>query len=159
MKTTIKQTISKTIKLKKMKKVIIAALALIGFGAASFAQTKPLVKKNEPSKMQVVKKTTGVKTDAKVVAMNKVTKPVTPAVTKAVVKPALIKTVPVVTKPGITKTATITNTAAIAKTNAPLLKKDGTPDKRFKTNQTVAASPLKKDGTADMRYKANKKHT
>lgn len=31
------------------------------------------------------------------------------------------------------------------------MKKDGTPDKRFKENQH-----LKKDGTPDMRYKANK---
>lgn len=31
------------------------------------------------------------------------------------------------------------------------LKKDGTPDKRFKENQK-----LKKDGTPDKRYKANK---
>ena len=37
------------------------------------------------------------------------------------------------------------------------LKKDGTPDKRFKTNQPVAG-PLKKDGTKDMRYKTNKKN-
>lgn len=39
------------------------------------------------------------------------------------------------------------------------LKKDGTPDKRFKANKTApaAAGPLKKDGTPDKRYKANKK--
>ena len=36
------------------------------------------------------------------------------------------------------------------------LKKDGTPDKRFKENKP-AKGPLKKDGTPDMRYKANKK--
>ncbi|MCR8556485.1 hypothetical protein KXD93_02470 [Mucilaginibacter sp. BJC16-A38] len=36
------------------------------------------------------------------------------------------------------------------------LKKDGTPDKRFKENK-AAKPPLKKDGTPDMRYKANKK--
>ena len=32
------------------------------------------------------------------------------------------------------------------------LKKDGTPDKRYKSSQH-----LKKDGTPDMRYKENKK--
>jgi hypothetical protein len=37
-----------------------------------------------------------------------------------------------------------------------VLKKDGTPDKRFK-NSTSTAGPIKKDGTPDMRYKANKK--
>lgn len=38
------------------------------------------------------------------------------------------------------------------------MKKDGTPDKRFKENKTAkpAPGPLKKDGTPDMRYKANK---
>ncbi|TSJ35900.1 hypothetical protein FO440_23560 [Mucilaginibacter corticis] len=35
------------------------------------------------------------------------------------------------------------------------LKKDGTPDKRFKENKATKG-PLKKDGTPDMRYKANK---
>ncbi len=34
------------------------------------------------------------------------------------------------------------------------LKKDGTPDKRFKT---TASGPTKKDGTPDMRFKKNKK--
>jgi hypothetical protein len=33
----------------------------------------------------------------------------------------------------------------------PVLKKDGTPDKRYKANQT-----LKKDGTPDKRYKENR---
>lgn len=33
-----------------------------------------------------------------------------------------------------------------------VLKKDGTPDKRYKTSKV-----LKKDGTPDMRYKVNKK--
>ena len=39
------------------------------------------------------------------------------------------------------------------------LKKDATPDKRFKENKAVAKSttPLKKNGTPDLRYKANKK--
>jgi hypothetical protein len=34
------------------------------------------------------------------------------------------------------------------------LKKDGTPDKRFKENKK-AEGPKKKDGTPDKRYKAN----
>jgi hypothetical protein len=44
-------------------------------------------------------------------------------------------------------------------TNAVVLKKDGTPDKRFKANKTneKPATPVKKDGTPDMRYKQNKK--
>jgi hypothetical protein len=38
------------------------------------------------------------------------------------------------------------------------MKKDGTPDKRYKENKgtKAAAGPTKKDGTPDMRYKANK---
>ena len=42
---------------------------------------------------------------------------------------------------------------------APLVKKDGTPDKRFKENKAAKpapAGPLKKDGTPDKRFKANK---
>lgn len=35
------------------------------------------------------------------------------------------------------------------------LKKDGTPDKRFKENKKAEVK-LKKDGTPDKRYKANK---
>ena len=41
------------------------------------------------------------------------------------------------------------------------VKKDGTPDMRYKENKesdkAKLAGPLKKDGTADMRYKDNKK--
>ena len=75
-----------------------------------------------------------------------VTKPVT-----ATAKPAVVTAKPAV--------ATVKPTAATAKpavvTPAPVvLKKDGTPDKRYKT--AAPAGPLKKDGTADMRYKANK---
>jgi len=47
-----------------------------------------------------------------------------------------------------------------AKTSKSHLKKDGTPDKRFKENKPgakQAAGPVKKDGTPDMRFKANKK--
>ena len=141
--------ISQQIKKQTMKKLIIAALALAGFSAASFAQVTPAVKKNDAAKMQVVKKTTDKKMDGKVVAMNKVTKlpaPVVPVV-KREAKVPVAKTTAVVTKHAVTKT------------NPAALKKDGTPDKRFKANQGVAAGPLKKNVTADLRYKANKKHS
>ena len=42
------------------------------------------------------------------------------------------------------------------------VKKDGTPDKRFKENKTTnvkPTGPVKKDGTPDMRYKTNKDTT
>jgi hypothetical protein len=48
------------------------------------------------------------------------------------------------------KTETRTTTTAM-----PHLKKDGTPDKRYKDN----SPKLKKDGTPDMRYKANQTKT
>ena len=58
-----------------------------------------------------------------------------------------------------TAVSATTKTTTAAKTNATPVKKDGTPDMRFKANQTTAKGPAKKDGTPDMRYKANKKHT
>jgi biopolymer transport protein ExbD len=57
------------------------------------------------------------------------------------------------------KTAKTTKEAVETKQTAVGMKKDGTPDKRFKANQAAkpaVAGPTKKDGTADMRYKANK---
>ena len=148
-----------------MKKVIIAALALTGFSVASFAQAVPAVKKSKPSKMLVVKKQTDVKAPSKVVALNKVKAPVdksvaSPVATKVAAKQE-VKTVAVAKVTPVkqeVKTLAVNKPAAITKVagTAPL-KKDGTPDKRFKTNTDVAKGPLKKDGTPDMRYKANKK--
>lgn len=54
------------------------------------------------------------------------------------------------------KAAPQQNVAAESSTR---LKKDGTPDKRFKENkkeEAAPAGPTKKDGTPDKRYKANK---
>lgn len=54
--------------------------------------------------------------------------------------------------------ATLTSTASTFQQKPATtqhLKKDGTPDKRFKENKTPKG-PLKKDGTPDKRYKANK---
>ncbi len=53
------------------------------------------------------------------------------------------------------KTTAIPEAKPVAQ--APLTKKDGTPDKRFKANKVAKLSPdvvLKKDGTPDKRYKA-----
>lgn len=46
----------------------------------------------------------------------------------------------------------------VAAAPAAKMKKDGTPDMRFKANKDAAkpAGPLKKDGSPDMRFKANK---
>lgn len=51
-------------------------------------------------------------------------------------------------------------TQVVTTTKSQHMKKDGTPDKRYKENKastsTTVVGPTKKDGTADMRYKANK---
>jgi hypothetical protein len=49
---------------------------------------------------------------------------------------------------------------APAKTATAPVKKDGTPDMRYKTNKESAApvTHTKKDGTPDKRYKENKKN-
>ena len=55
----------------------------------------------------------------------------------------------------IEKVKTTTSTA-----KGTMLKKDGTPDKRFKTNKAsreTEAGPLKKDGTLDKRFAKNKR--
>ncbi|MEX8548365.1 MAG: hypothetical protein V5804_12250 [Mucilaginibacter sp.] len=56
-------------------------------------------------------------------------------------------------------TAKMSSRSATTKQTAAPMKKDGTPDKRYKAYQSakpMAAGPMKKDGTPDMRYKANK---
>jgi len=61
----------------------------------------------------------------------------------------------------MSKTPTKPMDAKADQAAAPKMKKDGTPDMRYKENketkQTAApAGPTKKDGTPDMRHKANK---
>ena len=115
-----------------MKKLIVAVIALTSFKALSFAQAVP-AKQAVASKMHVEKSTTSRKKGKKTVVITNAA----PAKTKTVVaKPTtLIKT----------------NTTTA-------LKKDGTPDKRYKSYSVNVAGPLKKEGTPDMRYKVNKKH-
>jgi hypothetical protein len=125
--------IKKHFKLNNMKKVMIAAMALLFISVNSFAQAVPATKTPAPSTMTVVKKEVKKKEAAKVVPIAKAT-PVTVSAPKTAVAP---------------KATTATT---------PGLKKDGTPDKRFKNaTTTAAAGPVKKDGTPDLRYKANKK--
>jgi hypothetical protein len=69
--------------------------------------------------------------------------------TKTVSKPAPVK----VEQKTATKKVTTTDQKKTTKTEV-VLKKDGTPDKRYKSSKT-----LKKDGTPDMRYKSNQKTT
>lgn len=132
-----------------MKKLIFAIVAFAGVNMTATAQAIPAKKTTAP-KMEVVKTTKVKKTDAKVVAISK---PAPAVVTKTPAVKTKEKTV-VVTKtaPAATKTVTVAKTST-----GVILKKDGTPDKRYKTNSGNGAGPLKKDGTPDMRYKANKK--
>lgn len=74
-------------------------------------------------------------------------------------QPATTKTAPVkpvtttVKKTEVKEVKSTTGKAVVTdtKTTSVKLKKDGTPDKRYKENQH-----LKKDGTPDKRYKGNK---
>lgn len=115
----------------------------------SFAQAQPIVKKNDPSPLTVTKKATENKV-ATSTPVPKATKPVVskpaPAV-KAIETPKPATTaVKEVKQPKIAK-------PVVANTNTNvILKKDGTPDKRYSGSQHV-----KKDGTPDLRYKENKK--
>ncbi len=148
-----------------MKRLIIVALAFAGFSASSFAQAVPVVKKNEPTRVQVVKKQTDTKAPSKVVALNKVKAPTAKPVSMPVVtikthakqeKKTVVKTKVTPSKEEV-KTVPSAKPIVNAINHVPL-KKDGTPDKRFKAHTGVASGPLKKDGTPDMRYKANKKN-
>lgn len=120
-----------------MKKIVLATLILFGLNAGAFAQAAP-VKKEQP-KMQAVKKAEPQKR-AKVVPIKAT--PAQPATTG--VKP----TTP--TKPAVPASAKMTSPGN-SRSAPGHLKKDGTPDKRYKENKHV-----KKDGTPDKRFKENK---
>lgn len=145
-----------------MKRLLFAALVLLGVNAASFAQTTPETKKQEGVKTQHAGKAAHkkeMKGNKTIVADTAVAhKPgkkhdrndhaATPA---SASKPA---------RDGKPAAAAAPNAQASDKSTAHAagpLKKDGTPDKRYKANQRDSAGPAKKDGTPDMRYKANKK--
>jgi hypothetical protein len=80
-------------------------------------------------------------------------------VKKATTKTEQVKTTAKTQAVTTDKSVTVNKTAV--DTTKSHLKKDGTPDKRFKDNKTTVKTtgPLKKDGTPDMRYKDNKAAT
>lgn len=114
-----------------MKKLLIAAIVMMGFMVSGMAQTAPAAKANDQSakhaKLSHMKKSAQKTTDA------------APAVTQ--------------------KASAATSSAG----DRAALKKDGSPDMRYKANKDNAKNTgvkhLKKDGTADKRYKENKKHS
>ena len=111
-----------------MKKLILASAMMIGLISFSFAQTAAKPAKSEKAKTEVAKP--AAKPVAKAATPAKAYKPAAKAATPAAV-PATDK-------------------------NGTVLKKDGTPDKRYKDARPVAKGPLKKDGTPDKRFKENK---
>jgi hypothetical protein len=127
-----------------MKKVIFVLLAVAGFSAASFAQTSQ-AKKTDPSKMQVATKSIPNKIQPKVVPVTKITA-ATPVAAKSITKTPVVK-------PENNRAAVKATPAVKPNNTVAMLKKDGTPDKRFSANKH-----LKSDGTPDMRYKNNKAH-
>lgn len=124
-----------------MKKILTAVFALLFFSFAGIAQTTGQ-KTTKPGK-EVVKTQTGK-------AVN--TKPTKAPLVKTT--PVTAKTETIKSKAGPAKTATIPSTPLTPKTqkSTPVLKKDGTPDKRFSANKH-----LKKDGTPDKRFSEHKK--
>ena len=114
-----------------MKRLLILAISILCIGSISFAQTK---------------NPTTATTQTK------------PAVKKQVAKTQVKQNSTTDKKLSNGATASTTTTTTTSSTTK--LKKDGTPDKRFKENKTATVTttgPKKKDGTPDMRYKANKK--
>ena len=109
-----------------MKKILTAAAVFLLISTATFAQA--------------VKKTVAKAPENKMKVV--------------AAKPAPMAKVVPVTKT-VVKTKTVV-TAKPATTSPVVLKKDGTPDKRY-SNASKSAGPTKKDGTPDMRYKKNKK--
>ncbi len=120
-----------------MKKLILGAVLATVFAGSSIAQQAATPTKE-------VKKTVTTKAEQ--------AKPAKPnaVADQTVIKKKEARTL-VISKPAVTPAV------AAAPAPAVVLKKDGTPDKRFKNAAATEKGPLKKDGTADMRYKKNKK--
>lgn len=114
-----------------MKKLILAGAMILGIISFSFAQTSD-AKATKPVKEKKEAKKPVAQSDAKTATPAK--SPVAKKALAAAITPATEKTTD--------KSGTV-------------LKKDGTPDKRF--TATKSKKPLKKDGTPDQRFKENKK--
>ncbi len=119
-----------------MKKLILAIAVMLVFTGISQAQDS--TRKHAKITKTVVKKKSAEESKA-------------PAIQKSGASKK-------VNDPSVSKTSTSAKTTLKTK-EATTLKKDGTPDKRFKANKTDSAVVhLKKNGTADKRNKENKKN-
>ena len=120
-----------------MKKILLSALLLGGITFGSQAQA---TKKAETKKTEI-----------------KIVKPAAPSSDQATIsvkKTVVKKEIKANTAVGKKPSTPVASPAAVENANehsAVAIKKDGTPDKRYK-----ASKKLKKDGTPDKRYKANK---
>lgn len=112
-----------------MKKLILGAAMMIGF--THFSNAQQVAPAKPVVKAKVVKEIAATPQVKKPVATAVATKPPVKAKEVAIAKP--------------------TNAQGV------VLKKDGTPDNRYKNAAANEKGPLKKDGTADLRFKANKK--
>ena len=132
-----------------MKKMIMAIAILLGCYSASTAQAVKTPPKQTTVKQMPAAATKTVQKPAQQTAAT--IKKVPAAATQAAVntKQTAVKTTNAATATTASK-ATATKAAVTTNSNV-VLKKDGTPDKRYKE-----AQQLKKDGTPDMRYKKNK---
>lgn len=129
-----------------MKKLIIAAIALVGISAAGVAQTTNNTSKTKDKKMQI----------GKPAAQKKQTPSLTPGL--ATQKPLVNTTVkkeekkPVASAPAVAKA-----------TNMPVKKTGSSSAIHTKASSSntghTALHHTKKDGTADKRYKENKRHS
>ena len=138
---------SEILKIYNMKKIISAMSILMGLGIANAQQAQtsnssmptPPQKIEKKVKDEKNKKETSTKTE-----MKKMETQTTQVKKTEAKKPEMKKTE--VKKVETKKVETKSSSGGVK------LKKDGTPDKRYKESKK-----MKKDGTPDMRYKENKK--
>ncbi len=154
--------------MKKLLNLIVIAIFSIGFVCAQTPAAKPAKKakketgakkdgtpdmrlKENKAKPAAAKPTGALKKDGTPDMRAKANKVASTVVPTPPVKPKTVaKKEPKVVPPPPAPVAKVTPTGPAAR-----IKKDGTPDKRFK-NVATGPGPKKKDGTPDMRYKVNK---
>ena len=145
-------------KIIKMKRILFWLIAIGTSTNLVFAQdTKPPANPSavvQPSSTPVVKKTKPRNENAASPAVRAT--PATPASSSGSKNPGTpavraTSATPAVPATKADKTAKVKAVTPETKAKGPVLKKDGTPDKRYNASKT-----FKKDGTPDKRFKENK---